>query len=68
MQPDKKKDNLTDVVEQVSSEPAEKPATVGDGQVVSGGEVVTLDHDKETEKEIEQVAKDIVDLVKKDRK
>jgi len=67
MQPDKKKDNLTDVVEQVSK-PAEKPATVGDGQVVSGGEVVTLGIDAELQKDIDKTAKEIVNLINKKRK
>lgn len=67
MKPDKKKDNLTDVVEQVS-QPAEKPATVGDGQVVSGGEVVTLGIDAELQKDIDKTAKEIVGYLKKDKK
>lgn len=62
MKPDKKKDNLTDVVEQVSSEPSDKPATVGEGQVVSSGEVVTLGVDEE---EITKVAKQLLKAVRK---
>ena len=63
MKPDKKKDNLTDVVEQVSSQPADKPSSVGEGQVVAGdGEVVTLGVD---EKEIRKMAKELLNSVKK---
>jgi hypothetical protein len=66
MKADKKKDNLTDVVEEVSSQPTDGPSSVGEGKVSAGdGEVVTLGIDAEMQKDIDRVAKLITNQIKK---
>ena len=69
MKPDKKKDNLTDVVEEVSSQPTDSTSSAGEGKVSAGnGEVVTLGIDAEMQKDIDKTAKDIVGYLKKTKK
>jgi len=66
MKPDKKKDNLTDLVEEVSSTEGENsPTSTNDGQVVaSDGDVVTLNFGKQ----IDELARKLVKVTKKNKK